>query len=155
MIIKNKLDKTFGPFGTSAGFFLFLGGLAATWFSPFWVILATFGAFASFTTTSSIIDTDNRKIKFCNNLFGIIPAGKWIDITPDMKLGLKRVHRGYQAYTRENQPVAIHNVDIRIVLLQADNVEIMQIKKFRNRESAFNGINELCSFLNITRVDKI
>jgi hypothetical protein len=155
MIIRNRLDKSFGPFGGSTGFFLFLGGLAATWFSPYGLILAALGAFTAFTTTSTFIDTDKKRVKFSNDLFGIFPAGKWIDIRPDMKLGLKRVHRGFQAYTRANQPVGIHTADIRIILYEADNDEIMQIKKFSNRESAFNGINELCSSLNISRIDKI
>jgi hypothetical protein len=155
MIIRNRLDKPFGPFGGSTGFFLLLGGLAATWFSPYGLILAAIGAFAAFTTTSTFIDIDNKRIKFSNDLFGIISTGKWIDIKPGMKLGIKRVHRGFQAYTRANQPVGIHNVDFRIILYEAGNDEIMQVKKFSDRESAFNGINELCTFLNISRVDKI
>jgi hypothetical protein len=155
MIIKNRLDKSFGPFGGSTGFFLFLGGVAATWFSPYGLILAAIGAFAAFTTTSTFIDTDKKRIKFSNDLFGFIPAGKWIDIRPGMKLGLKRVHRGFQAYTRANQPTGIHTVDIRIILYEADNDEIMQVKKFNDRESAFNGLNELSAFLNISRTEKI
>jgi hypothetical protein len=155
MIIRNRLDKSFGPFGGSTGFFLLLGGLAATWFSPYGLILAVLGAFAAFTTTSTFIDTGKKRIRFSNDLFGIIPVGKWIDITPGMKLGLKRVHRGFQAYTRANQPVGIHNVDIRIILYEADDEEIMQVKKFTDRTSAFNEMNELCAFLNISRIDKI
>lgn len=154
MIIRNKLDKSFGPFGGSTGFFLLLGGLAATWFSPYGLILAAIGAFAAFTTTSTFIDIENKRIKFSNDLFGIIPAGQWIDIRPGMKLGLKRVHRGFQAYTRANQPVGIHNVDIRIILCKEDNDEIMQVKKFSNRESAVTGIKELCTILNISMTDK-
>jgi hypothetical protein len=154
MIIRNKLDKSFGPFGGSTGFFLLLGGLAATWFSPYGLILAAIGAFAAFTTTSTFVDAENRRIRFSNDIFGIIPVGKWIDIRPDMKLGLKRVHRGYQAYTRANQPVGIHNTDIRIVLLEADNDEIMHVKRFADRDSALKGIEELCSVLNLSRIEK-
>jgi hypothetical protein len=155
MIIRNRLDKSFGPFGGSTGFFLFLGGPAATWFSPYGLILAVTGAFAAFTSTSTFIDTENKRIKFSNDLFGIIPAGKWIDIRPDLKLGLKRVHRGFKAYTRSNQPAAIHYTDLRIVLFEADNDEIMQVKKFTDRESALKGIDELCSALNLERTDQI
>jgi len=155
MIKRNKLDKSFGPFGGSTGFFLLLGGLAATWFSPYGVILAAIGAFAAFTTTSTFVDAEKRRMKFSNDIFGIIPVGKWIDIRPDMKLGLKRVHRGYQAYTRANQPVGIHNTDIRIVLLEADNDEIMHVKRFADRESALKGIEELCSELKLSRIEKI
>jgi hypothetical protein len=153
MIIKNRLDKSFGPFGGSTGFFLFLGGLAASWFSPYGLILAALGAFAAFTSTSTFIDTEKKRIRFSNDLFGIITTGKWIDITPGMKFGLKRVHRGYQAYTRANQTVGIHNVDFRIVLMEADNDEIMQVKKYGDRESAGKGIEELCTLFNISRTE--
>ena len=153
MIIRNKLDRSFGPFAGSTGFFLFLGGLAATWFSLYGLILAAIGAFAAFTTTAANIDTDKKKIRFSNNLFGIFNVGKWIDIKPDMKLGLKRVHRGYQAYIRGTQPIGIHSIDIRIILYKADNEEIMQVNKFSSRESAVTGINELASILNLTRND--
>ena len=100
MIIKNKLDKTFGPFGTSTGFFIMIGGVIATFYSFLGLIIAIVGAFACFTSTSTIIDTDNKRIKHSDNLFGIIPIGKWIDIKPDMKIGLKKFHRGYRAYIR-------------------------------------------------------
>lgn len=154
MIIRNKLDRSFGPFGGSTGFFLFLGGIASTWFSLYGLILAAIGAFAAFTTTTTSIDTDKKKIRFSNDLFGIFHVGKWIEIKPDMKLGLKRVHRGYRTYIRGTQPFGIHNVDIRIILLEAENDEIMPVKKFNDRESAVNGINELSSILNLSRNDK-
>jgi len=86
VIIKNKLDRTFGPFGSSTGFFLMLGGVLATYFSIFGLLLVIIGAFAAFTSTSALIDTDNKKIKYSDNLFGILPVGKWIDIKPDMKV---------------------------------------------------------------------
>jgi hypothetical protein len=155
MIIRNKLDKTFGPFGGSTGFFLFLGGIAATWFSLFGLILAAVGAFAAFTTTTTFIDTDKKKIRFSNDLFGFIHTGDWIDIKPDMRLGLKRIHRGFGAYTRGNQPVTMHSTDIRIVLLEADNDEIMQVKKFSDRESAVNDINFLSAILGLSRTDNV
>jgi hypothetical protein len=151
MIIKNKLDKTFGPFGGSTGFFLFLGGIAMTWFSLIGLAVAAIGAFAAFTTTSTYIDTDRKKIKFSNDLFGIIHYGNWIDIKPDMKLLLRRIHRGYRAYTRANQSSVIHTTDIRIILCEADDDEIMQIKKFTNREEAVNGINFLSAILGLSQ----
>jgi hypothetical protein len=155
MIIKNKLDKTFGPFGESAGFFLFLGGVAMTWFSMIGLIVAAFGSFAAFTTTSTYIDTDKKKIKFSNDIFGFIHMGNWIDIKPDMKLVLRRIHRGYRAYTRANQPIGIHTNDIRIILCESDDDEIMQIKKFSNREEAVNGINFLSAILGLSHSENV
>lgn len=147
MIIKNKLDKPFGPFGTSTGFFMLLGGIIATYFSFFGLFIAIIGAFVCFTSTSTIIDPDNKKIKFSNNLFGIIQVGKWIDIKPDMKLGLKKSHRGYRAYIRGTQPIGIHYNDIRIFLYGSDNKQIMPIKKFDSYESSKRELEKLSNLL--------
>jgi hypothetical protein len=149
MIIKNKLDIAFGPFGSSTGFFLFLGGIISTYFSLFGVIIALIGAFVSFTSTCTFIDPDKKRIKFSNNLFGIFPVGKWIDIRPGMKLGLKKSHKGYQAYIRGTQPIGIHINDIRIYLYGPDNKKIMPIKKFDSYESSKRELVELSNILEL------
>jgi hypothetical protein len=149
MIIKNKLDITFGPFGSSTGLFLTIGGLIATYFSIFGCLIAIIGAFAAFTSTSTSIDTDNRKIKYSDNLFGIIPIGKWIDIKPDMKLGLKRSHRGFVGYIRGNQPVDIHNNDIRVILYDSSDKMIMPVKKSDSVETSRNDLHNLSTLLEL------
>jgi hypothetical protein len=149
MIIENKLDKTFGPFGTSTGFFMLIGGIIATYYSFIGLFIAFLGAFAAFTSTSTLIDTENKKIKFSNNLFGIIPVGKWIDITPDMKTGLRKSHRGYVGYIRGTQPIGIHYNDIRIMLYDRNNKQIMPIKKPDSYESAKSELNNLKSSLGL------
>jgi hypothetical protein len=149
MIIKNKLDRTFGPFGSSTGFFMLLGGIIATYFSFLGLIIAIIGAFAAFTSTSTIIDTDKKKVRHSDNLFGIIPVGKWIDIQPDMKIGLKKSHRGNVGYIRGVQPYSIHQNDIRIFLFGSDNMEIMPINKFDSFESSKNELNNLSSLLGL------
>jgi len=152
MIINNKLDITFGPFGTSTGLFLFLGGVVATYFSPLGLLLVLIGAFIWLTSTSTFIDTENKRVKFSNNLFGIIPVGKWIEIKPEMKLGLKKVHRGYRAYTRGTQPADIHLIDIRIVLYGPDNKEIFPLKKSDSYETAKMELSDLKSILNLETI---
>lgn len=149
MIIKNKLDKTFGPFGTSTGFFMLLGGIIATYYSFFGLFIAIIGGFVCFTSTSTFVDTNNKRIKYSNNLFGIIPVGKWIDIQPDMKLGLKKSHRGYRAYIRGTQKIGIHYNDIRIFLYKSDNKQIMPIKKFDSYETSKIELNNLSSLLGL------
>jgi len=147
MIIKNKLDKTFGPFGTSTGFFLLLGGIVTAYYSIFCLLIAVVGAFVLFTSSGTFIDTDNKKMKFSNNLFGVIPAGKWIDIKPDMKIGLKKSHRGYEAYIRGTQPIGIHYNDIRIFLYDHTNKQIMPVKKFDSYDEAKAELEKLSDLL--------
>jgi hypothetical protein len=152
MIIKNRLDKTFGPFGSSTGFFMMFGGLVATYFSIFGIIIVIIGAFAAFTSSSTCIDTDKKKIKYSDNLFGIFQIGKWIDIEPDMKLGLKKSHRGYVGYIRGTQPVDIHYKDIRIILYDSHNKKIMPVKKFDSFETSKNELNNLSVILGLQSV---
>lgn len=149
MIIKNKLDIAFGPFGSSTGLFLFIGGIITVYFSLFGLIIAIIGAFVSFTSTCTFIDFDKKRIKFSNNLFGIFPVGKWIDIKPGMKIGLKKSHKGYRAYIRGNQPVSLHINDIRIYLYGPDNKQIMPVKKFDSYESSKRELGELSTMLGL------
>jgi hypothetical protein len=54
------------------------------------LILIIIGAFIGFTTSSTLVDFDKKRIKFSNNLFGIITTGKWTYINSDMKFGIKK-----------------------------------------------------------------
>lgn len=82
---------------------MLLGGIIATYYSYFSPIITIIGAFVCFTSTSTLIELDQKRIRNSDNLFGIIPIGKWIDIKPDMKIGLKNNHRGYRAYIKGTQ----------------------------------------------------
>ena len=149
MLIKNKLDKTFGPFGSSMGFFLIPGGAVATYFSPYGILIVLAGAFAAFTTTSTVIDTDNRRMRHCDNLFGIIRTGKWVDLRPGMKLGLKRAGRGFVGYIKGTQPVEIRTRDIRIYLFDERNKPLLPVNKYLSVEKAREGLKEMANQLGI------
>jgi hypothetical protein len=152
MIIRNRFGRTFGPFGTSTGFFMMILGIVATYFSFFGIIIVLIGAFACFTSSSTIIDVENKRIKHSDDLFGIILVGKWIDIKPGMKIGLKKFHRGYRAYIRGTQKIGIHYNDIRIFLYDADNKQIMPICKFDSHESSMDELNNLSSLLGLEKI---
>lgn len=149
MIIKNKLDKTFGPFGSSTGFFMLIGGIIATYYTLFGPVIAIIGAFVLFTSTSTFIDADNKRIKHSDILFGFIRIGKWIDIKPEMRIGLKKSHKGYRAYIRGTQPIGIHDKDIRIYLFGSDNKPIMPIKKFDNYKTSKSELEKLSTLLGL------
>jgi hypothetical protein len=128
---------------------MFLGGIITTYFSIFGVVIAIIGAFVAFTSTSTILDINRKRIKLSNNLFGIFPVGKWIDIKPDMKIGIKRSHRGYEAYIRVIQPIGIYIHDFRIFLYDSANKPIMPINKFESFESSKAELNNLNSMLGL------
>jgi hypothetical protein len=143
MIIKNKLDKIFGPVGSSAGFFLIVAGAATTYFSFLGLVFVVLGAFTAFTSTSSIIDTGKKRIKFSNNIFGLISLGKWIEITPGMKLLLKKTRMGLRSYSISTTPLDYQTNDIRIMLMDPDNKQIMPVKKFISQDTARTELEEL------------
>ena len=143
MVIKNRLDKPFGSMAAFAGIVMFIAGLAATYFSLTGLVLVLIGAFIGFTSTSTLLDTDKKRIKFSNNLFGILHVGQWIDIKPEMKIGLKTMHRGYRAYSRGNRTFDVHSKDVRIMLYGTDNKQIVTVKKFDSLNSAKTELESL------------
>ena len=153
MKINNKLDKSFGPVGTSAGIFLFVIGIITLYSSWFGLILVLLGAFVGFSSTSTIIDSDNRRVKFSNNLFGIIQTGKWIFVNQDMKIGIRESNITWRAYSRSNRPLAIDNKDFRLVLLDSENQEIMTLKKTDSLSSAKAELGILCNKLALIGIE--
>ena len=152
MIKNNKLDKSFGTVGTSAGVFLFIAGIIITCFYISGLILVFIGAFVGFTSTSTLIDYDKKRIKFSNNLLGIIKIGKWTTIEPDMKIGIKKSDVIWRAYGTSNQALDVINKDFRLILFDSDNKEIMPIKKMGTLDDAKIEIEIECKRLGLGRI---
>jgi hypothetical protein len=153
MKTSNKLDKSFGPSGSSAGMFLFITGVVTTFFSFFGLILVVMGAFLGFTYTSAIIDYSFRRIKFSENLFGLIPTGKWIRIEKSMKIGIKESNLTWRTFSRSNRSIDTEVKDFRLILLDAEDQEIMPIMKLNSFESAITEQKILCNKLEISELD--
>lgn len=120
-----------------------LAGLAVLFNTPGGWILVLIGAYIGFTTSSTRIDTKKKRIKFSNNVFGIIPVGKWIALKPEMKIEIRKKHTGYRTYSKSNRVLDIHVKDFRIILFGADDTEIMPVKKFSSFEAAQEALEEL------------
>jgi hypothetical protein len=136
MIHKNKLDKSFGPSGSFAGYIIFAAGLIATYSDLIGLILVLIGAFVGFSSTSTLMDTGKKRIKFSNNLFGFIPAGKWINIENSMKLGIKESNVTWTTFSRSNRSIDMVNKDFRIALYDSSENEIMEISKTKSLDAA-------------------
>jgi hypothetical protein len=149
MVTRNRLDKAFGPVGTSAGIFLFIAGLIITSFSLTGLILVLIGAFVGFTSTSALVDFYKRRIKFSNNIFGILPIGRWITIQKDMKIGIKKSNKIWRAYSRSNRTLDIANNDYRLILYNSSGREIMTIQKSDNLDSAKIDLDKISKELEI------
>ena len=136
MLIRNKLDKSFGPVGTTAGFVLIIAGLFATFTSWMGLLLILLGAFLSFTSTATVIDASKKRVKFANIILGVINMGHWMNIESEMKVIIKESNITWRAYSRSNRPLDIDNNDFRLILLNKDGEEIMELKKYATLASA-------------------
>lgn len=132
----NKLDRAFGPTGFYAGIVLVFVGIIASIYALPALVLIIVGAFTAFTDTCTFIDYDNKKVKFSSNFFGIFKVGPWVDVTPRMKLDIKKNNQSWGTYSRSNRKLEIPNVDYRIRLLGPNNREILTLKKNPDYEGA-------------------
>jgi hypothetical protein len=147
--MKNKLDKSFGPVGSFAGIIVFLVGLGSLYFSWFSIILVLFGAFVGFTYSSTEIDFDRKRIRFVNNLFGVIKLGQWMNIKPGMKIGIAKSRKIWKTYSGGNRELDITNEDYRLVLYNSSGKKIMPVKKSDNMNSAKMELETICRQLEI------
>lgn len=147
--MKNKLDKSFGPVGSFAGIIVFLAGLGSLYFSGLSLILVLIGAFMGFTYSSTEIDFSRKRVRFLNNLFGVIKLGQWMNVKPDMKMGIAKSRKIWKSYSGGNRELDITNEDYRLVLYNSSGKKIMPVKKVDNMNSAKMELETICKQLEI------
>jgi hypothetical protein len=152
MTNNNFLEKSFGPVASSAGLIIFSVGLITTYTSLYGLILVFFGVFIGFTSTSTIIDFDTKRVRFSNNIFGIIKTGKWTTIEPTMKIGIKNNNVVWTSYSRSNRAMEINNNDFFVVLCDSEEKEIMPLKKAKSLDAAKLDLEILGNQLRLTMI---
>ena len=115
---------------------MFIAGVILTYFYFSSVILVLIGGFVGFSYSSAMIDYEKKRVKFSNNIFGIIPIGKWLQILPTMRIGIKEYNQTYRAYSQGNRANNVSRMDYRIILYDFDEKEIMQVNKADTLDSA-------------------
>ena len=154
MIATNKLDKSFGPVGSFSGIIVFVVGLATVYFSLLALILVLTGAFVGFTYSSAEIDFAGKRVRFLTNLFGIIKTGYWMNVKPDMKIGIAKCRKTWRSYSGGNRELGITNEDYRLILCNSSGRKLMPIKKTENMVSAKSELEAICSQLEIKSIEK-
>lgn len=149
MKIYHIFDPSFGPVGSKAGLLVFAVGIIMIFYSVTAVILIVFGAFTGFSNSGTTIDPEKKRVRFSNNLFGIIPVGKWISIDKDMKIVVRKSMHGWRSYSRGNRVHDDVTCDFKISLDGADRKELMPLKRCSNQELAFVEAEKLCRTLEI------
>ena len=151
MITNNRLDRSFGPVGASAGIFLFITGLILSCLYLSALVLVVLGAFVGFTCSGTFVDYEKKRVRFSNNLFGFIRTGKWIQLDPSMKIGIRESDQTYRAFSRGNRTLDVNKKDFRLVLFDSGNREIMPLKKTGSAEAAATELELECTRLGLGR----
>jgi hypothetical protein len=149
VIENNRLDRSFGSVGTSAGIFLVFVGIIVSCVYPSALVLILIGGFVGFTSTSALVDYNARRVKFCNNIFGFIPVGKWVEVDPSMRIGIKESNLTYRAYSRGNRSIDIDQNDFRLALFDSKNGEVMPLKKINTLEVAMMELENMSGKLGL------
>ena len=168
----NNIDKIFGPL-SAYGVIIFICTLLVPFFyvreliiinelnvgievvevaifSGVWILCLLFGAFVGLTTTCAQIDDTKKTIKYFTKLFGIIPIEKkWIYLTSDMKLGLKKSTKRWRAYGGSISSILIGSPDLRIILYNSKNREIVTIKRVKKEKFAKDELETLSKLLEL------
>lgn len=150
MIIHKKLDQSFGPVGTFAGILVFIAGIASVYFSVYSLLLILIGAFVGFTYSSAEIDLDRKRVRFLNNLFGIIKTGTWINVKPEMKIGISRSKKIWRSYSRGNRELDIASEDYRLILFNSAGKKLMPVWKTGDLHSAKSELEKICKQLEVS-----
>ena len=137
--------KFFGPSAGFAGYVMIACGLIGLSYSPLAMLLFIPGTFMALTFTGTILDTTNRKVKPYTTLFGIVPTGKWIDISQFTRFNIIRVKGKYTSYSLANVRFDLDVSDIRLLLINRDGTRKVIINKYLKFEDAQKEMEELTS----------
>lgn len=152
MSLTYKFDKSFGPVASFSGILIFVAGLIATYFALSGLILVFFGAFIGFTNSSTTIDTNNKKVRFSNNIFGIIKIGKWIRIDKDMQIETKRENEVYRTYSMSNRSLDLKVDNTIMYLFDKKGNPMLPIMRLQKDENPQEKMDEICRELEISRL---
>lgn len=152
MVERYKLDKSFGPIASITGIILFVAGLVLVWFSLSAIVNILLGAFLGFTFSRTEIDFDRKKVRYSDVIFGLITTGKWIEIRPEMKIGILKSRKTWRTFSMGNRELETPLEDHRLVLFTGAGKKRIPLKKLSLSEDAKSELDEFCRRLNIQKL---
>jgi hypothetical protein len=152
MVERYKLDKSFGPIASITGIILFVAGLVLVWFSLSAIVNILLGAFLGFTFSRTEIDFNRKKVRYSDVIFGLITTGKWIEIRPEMKIGILKSRKTWRTFSMGNRELETPLEDHRLVLFSGAGKKRIPLKKLSLSEDAKSELDEFCRRLNIQKL---
>jgi hypothetical protein len=150
--IHHRIEQSFGPIGSFSGIIVFIAGVVMLFSSYAGLILIFIGAFVGFTSSSSVIDFDRKRIKLAYNYFGIFKIGRWTDIESNMLIGIIQKSTPWRTYCQGNRSLEVEQNDFRIILYDQDKNEIIPIQKFKSLGQAEKEIETLSLNLGLKQI---
>lgn len=150
MVVKYKLEYSFGPIGSFVGkfgFFSSILGMVISEFSVFALIFLVIPAFLGFSKTHIFIDTEKLKVRFSTTIFGLIPTGKWIDIDDEMEIGIRANMEQWQYIGLSNKSLKLKSTPFKIVLYKSTNKPLLTLKYANTVEEAKLELESLAKLL--------
>jgi len=147
----NRIENIYGPVGSFAGIVVLIAGLVLVFSSLSGIILILIGGFVGISYSSTTIDFDQKRIRFSNNIFGLLKTGRWIKVIDTMKVGIIKTNTTWRAYSQSNRSMDITQGAVLIVLFSSDGEQLIPMKKFKSIEAAETEIENICGNLGLQR----
>lgn len=154
MRIKNKINSSFGPFESFAAKLAFMFGCVAIWFSFSAIMLILGGAFFGFTYFCTTIDIEKHRVRSGDVLFGIFSTGGWINIKPDMTVGVIKWEKVWRILSLSNRRASVPENDFLVVLFKPDGKKLLTLNKKPSLELANDELFHLSDLLNLRRISR-
>jgi hypothetical protein len=149
MLIRNRIYNSFGPFESFAGKLIFIFGVISSFFSAYSSFLVMGGAFFGFTYFGTTIDTEKRRVRTGDVLFGIFKTGRWINIKPDMTLGVMKWNKVSQISSWSHQKISVPENSFLIVLFKSNGGKLLTLNKKESIGQANEELFSLSDLLNL------
>ena len=112
-------------------------------YSPYILLFLIPGTFMAFTSTGSLIDIENKKVRPYTSLFGFIRTGKWIEISGFSGFKIIKSNRRYTSYSRANVQLDMNISDISLLLVNKNGTRKVVLNRYNNFEDARKDMDEL------------
>lgn len=136
MIINNKIDKLFGPSGVFSGYILMAVGVISSFFYLEALALILIGAYTAFSSSGTIIDTEEMKVKHYFSHFGLLNSGKWIALDNFAAIKISKSNLSYSTFSQSNRQSDIKKIGYRISLAGQSKKKDIPVKHCKTIEDA-------------------
>jgi hypothetical protein len=127
------------------GYMFIAVGVFCAIYSPYIILFLIPGAFMAFTSTGTMIDIENKKVRPYTSLFGFIRTGKWIEVSGFSGFKIMKSNRRYTSYSRANVQLDMNISDIKLLLVNKNGTRKVVLNRYNNFEDARKDMDELKS----------